>query len=47
MGIYLQIIINHIKLIIQALPFFISLETYNELQDMEIPATLILDAAVG
>lgn len=47
MGIYLQIIINHIKLIIQVLPFFISLETYNELQDMEIPATLILDAAVG
>lgn len=47
MGIYLQIIINHIKLIIQVLSFFISLETYNELQDMEIPATLILDAAVG
>lgn len=32
---------------IQVLPFLISLETYNELQDMEIPATLILDAAVG
>lgn len=47
MGIYLQIIINHIELIIQVLSFFISLETYNELQDMEIPATLILDAAVG
>lgn len=47
MGIYLQIIFNHIELIIQVLSFFISLETYNELQDMEIPATLILDAAVG
>lgn len=46
MSIYLQIIINHIKLIIQV-HSFISLETYNELQDMEIPATLILDAAVG
>lgn len=41
----LNIMINLTKSLIFNILF--SLDTYNELQQMEIPATLVLDAAVG
>ena len=41
----LKIMINLTKSLIFNILF--SLDTYNELQQMEIPATLVLDAAVG
>lgn len=41
----LKIMINLTKSLIFNIVF--SLDTYNELQQMEIPATLVLDAAVG